>query len=577
MAVSFKEFIGEHPEEKTLRLGDMVNATVIEINFKKKLVLVDGGPSFKSESLISMDEFLDDNYLSEESEAFESGNNPDNLDSILHHKRNHLEIEVGNNVPVVIETLDNGYGETILSREKAKRGLAWAALQEALENKTTVQGIVTGKVRGGFTVDIGILKGFLPGSLVDAQYLEEINALSRRKFDFKVITLDYQRNNIVLSQGQISREALLNKLQEGQIVKGYVKNLADYGAFINLGGIDGLLHNSDIAWEKTTAREKFKSRDPKDPIEVIILKIDKAQERPRISLGLKQLSEDPWTHLVERYSVGMRLEKRRVTHIKEYGCFVEIEPGVEGLVHITEMDWTNRNPNLHALIQKMQDEEGRIDVVILGIDVNLKENKRRLSLGIKQCTENPWGAFAERHKEGDRLEGTIRSITDLGLFIHLEGNIDGLVHHTQIREGSSGEAATRQFKKGEMVEVVILSIDPVRERVALSMRQLDDPVETDTTIATESDSEAILDQKASDDFLEERGSEDDFVLSEGLDSVEEGQLDEPDNQPAIEDQGVNEAVDSEDESVFLPEPEDTLIDIDTWDEDEETLQVDAEK
>jgi small subunit ribosomal protein S1 len=466
MSVSFKEFLATDPKEEKLRVGDMVNATVVHINTEKRLILVDGGILFKSESIIPMSEFSDDNHLLVADGSIHQS------DEVWQTKPRPLEIEVGSEVPVVIEALDNGYGETVLSRDKAKRGLAWATLQEALENKTTVQGVVTGKVRGGFTVDLGILKGFLPGSLVDAQYLDEINALTAKRLDFRVITLDYQRNNIVLSQGQVNREALLSNLQEGQIIKGYVKNLADYGAFINLGGIDGLLHNSDISWEKTTAREYFKSKDPKEAIEVMILKIDQSKSRPRISLGLKQLSEDPWTHVADHYAVGMRLEKCRVTHIKEYGCFVEIAPGVEGLVHVSQMDWTNRNPNPHTVIQRVQDKDGKIAVVILEIDINLAENKRRLSLGIKQCMENPWVAFSERNQEGDHIQGVIRSITDLGLFIHLEGNIDGLVHHSEVGPDYSAESAARQFKKGDTIEVVVLSIDPAKERVALSVRQI---------------------------------------------------------------------------------------------------------
>lgn len=514
---NFKEIINNQHSYEEIRLGDMIEATIVDINQEKKLVLLDGGPTFKSESLISMDEFKNDTSFTKNSSS--EADAAQTVESILPEQ---AALQVGDTVSVVVEALDNGYGETIFSHEKAKRDLAWAALQQALEDKTTVQGIVTGKVRGGFTVDLGTLKGFLPGSLIDTQYIDEINALTDREFDFKVVTLDFQRNNIVLSQAQVNPEALLKDLKEGQVTKGYVKNVTDYGAFINLGGIDGLLHNSDIAWEKTTAREKFKSTDPKEPIEVIILKVDLKQDRPRVSLGMKQLTQDPWENLLERYSVGMRLEKRRITHIKDYGAFVEVEPGVEGLVHISEMDWTNRSPNPHALLPKLQDETGRIDVVLLSIEVDLEANKRRLSLGIKQCLENPWIAFAERYNEGDLLPGTIRSITELGLFVHLEDHIDGLIHHSEVMEDYSTESAFKQFKKGDTVTAKILSIDHAKERVALGLQQ-DSVNEVDsvdvsdslTNVHRETSAEKVVEETAAElESVDEQAN--DVVIDETL-------------------------------------------------------------
>jgi small subunit ribosomal protein S1 len=470
MSENFEQLIEGAFVQKPVYPGAVVKAKVLEID--KKDVMVDAG--LKSESWIPTQQFLENGEL---------------------------EIEVGSEVDVAIEALEDGFGQTILSREKAKRAAAWAELQTAYDNGETVKGLVTGRVKGGFTVDMGILQGFLPGSQVDIQPVDT-SLIEGQELEFKIIKLDFRRNNIVLSRrsalefaGKAAREKRLNELYVGQVLQASVKNLTDYGAFMHLGdGIDALLHNVDIAWEKikhpSQVLKPVEGQEDKPiTLDVMILKIDREGERPRISVGRKQLLKDPWINLLDNYAVGMRLEKRKVTHIKDYGCFVEIEPGVEGLVHISEMDWTNRNPNPHTLIQREQDEEGRVDVVILDIDVDLERNRRRISLGMKQCKENPWEIFAKKHHKGEYIKGKIRSITDLGLFISLEGNIDGLVHHSEISENLSGEAAVRQFKKGQEVEVSILSIDPTRERVALSMRRSVSDTDTDSDTNTQDNNE----------------------------------------------------------------------------------------
>lgn len=474
MLESFTQLFSETQNDRPLYVGALVKARVLYIG--KDQVIVDA--RLKSEAWIPIQQFLD-----EEGE---------------------LGIQVDDQVEVAIEALDDGFGETHLSREKAKRAVAWADLQEAFANKSTVHGIVTGKVKGGFTVDMGVLQGFLPGSLVDLRPVRDASFLEDKPSDFKVIKLDPRRNNIVLSrravlaaEGQVTRKLLLNQLAEKQVIKGIVKNLSDYGAFVDIGGMDGLLHNSDIAWKKVKHASEILS--PGDEIEVTILKIDR--ERGRVSLGLKQLSgDDPWSDLVNRYPIGIRLTACKVTNITDYGCFAEIEPGVEGLVHVSAMDWTNRNVNPKDIIKNAnsQNSDGLepdvIEVMVLKIDVE----RRRISLGIKQCQENPWETFASQHSKGEVISGKIKSITNLGLFIGLSGDIDGLVHHSEIMGNLSGEEALRQYKKGDEVEAIILSIDAERERIALSIRQLDSADESLDIEGSHDDATETSDVGASD-------------------------------------------------------------------------------
>lgn len=420
-----------------MRPGALVTGTVVKI--ANDSVMVNAG--LKSESIIPIDQFR--------------------------NERGIVEVQLGDIVEVALETVEDGFGETKLSREKAKRAKLWTMLEESMEKGSTVTGIITGKVKGGFTVDIGEIRAFLPGSLVDVRPVRDTTYLEGKELDFKVVKLDRKRNNVVVSRRAVvekdssaEREALLETLVEGQIVKGFVKNLTDYGAFIDLGGVDGLLHITDMAWKRV--KQPSEIVNVGDEIEVKVLKFDK--ERKRVSLGLKQLGDDPWQDLARRYPVNTRLFGK-VTNIADYGCFVEIENGVEGLVHMSEMDWTNRNVHPSKIVN-VGDE---VEVMVLDID----ESRRRISLGMKQCQANPWEEFAATHKKGDPVKGTIKSITDFGIFVGLPGNIDGLLHLSDLSWNEAGEEAVRKFTKGDEIEAVILAIDPERERISLGIKQLE--------------------------------------------------------------------------------------------------------
>jgi small subunit ribosomal protein S1 len=380
---------------------------------------------------------------------------------------------MGDSVQVALDAVEDGFGETRLSREKAKRSLVWDTLEQAFEGDEIVTGKISGKVKGGFTVDISSIRAFLPGSLVDVRPVRDPAYLEGKDLEFKIIKLDRKRNNVVVSRRAVveseysaERDALLDELEEGVILKGVVKNLTDYGAFLDLGGIDGLLHITDMAWKRV--RHPSEVVNVGDELEVRVLRFDR--ERNRVSLGLKQLGEDPWTDLSRRYPVSTRLFGT-VTNITDYGCFVEIEDGVEGLVHVSEMDWTNKNVNPAKVVQTGDE----VEVMVLEID----EDRRRISLGMKQCSSNPWDAFAATHNKGDRVTGAIKSITDFGIFIGLDGGIDGLVHLSDISWLTPGEEAVRNFTKGEEIEAVVLAVDPERERISLGVKQLDqDPFAT---------------------------------------------------------------------------------------------------
>ena len=443
MTESFAELFEESLASKSLRPGAIVTGTVVEI--RDDAVVVNAG--LKSEGIVPISQFR----------------TPDG----------ELEVELGDNVQVALDAVEDGFGETRLSREKAKRSLVWDELESAFEDDDIVQGKISGKVKGGFTVDINDIRAFLPGSLVDVRPVRDPAYLEGKDLDFKIIKLDRKRNNVVVSRRAVveseysaEREQLLESLEEGAIVKGVVKNLTDYGAFLDLGGIDGLLHITDMAWKRV--RHPSEVVNVGDELEVRVLRFDR--ERNRVSLGLKQLGEDPWSDLSRRYPVSTRLFGT-VTNITDYGCFVEIEDGVEGLVHVSEMDWTNKNVN-PAKVVHTGDE---VEVMVLDID----EERRRISLGMKQCTPNPWEAFAATNNKGDRVTGAIKSITDFGIFIGLEGGIDGLVHLSDISWLTSGEDAVRNFTKGEEIEAVVLAVDPERERISLGIKQLDqDPFAT---------------------------------------------------------------------------------------------------
>ncbi|MAV30418.1 MAG: 30S ribosomal protein S1 [Cycloclasticus sp.] len=378
-----------------------------------------------------------------------------------------LEVAIGDEVEVVLDMVEDGLGSTLLSRDKAKKAAAWKFLEKAAEEKETVTGVITGKVRGGFTVDVGGLSGFLPGSLVDVRPLRDTTFLEGKDLEFKVIKLDEKRNNVVVSRRAVleteysaEREELLKNLKEGAILKGMVKNLTDYGAFIDLGGVDGLLHITDMAWKRV--KHPSEVIEIGQEIEVIVLRYD--EEKKRVSLGMKQLGEDPWVNILDRYPVNSRLIGK-VTNLTDYGCFIEIEDGIEGLVHVSEMDWTNKNVN-PAKIVSLGDE---VEVMVLEID----DTRRRISLGMKQCKGNPWEDFSAIHKKGDKIKGLIKSITDFGIFIGLEGEIDGLVHLSDISWDEKGEDDLQSFKKGMELETVILAIDPERERISLGIKQLE--------------------------------------------------------------------------------------------------------
>jgi len=443
MTESFAELFEESIANTQLRTGAIVIGTVLEIT--NDSVIVNAG--LKSEGVIEKHEFQ-------------------NL-------RGELEVAVGDQVEVALDAVEDGFGATRLSREKAKRHHAWRVLEKAFESEENVVGQINGKVKGGFTVELGEIRAFLPGSLVDVRPVRDTAYLENKDLEFKVIKLDQRRNNVVVSRRAVveteysaEREALLESLQEGQEIKGIVKNLTDYGAFVDLGGIDGLLHITDMAWKRV--KHPSEVVEIGDEIMIKVLKFDR--EKQRVSLGLKQMGDDPWSNLARRYPEATRLFGK-VTNLADYGCFVEIEEGVEGLVHVSEMDWTNKNIHPSKLVQ-LDDE---VEVIVLDID----EERRRISLGMKQCQANPWEDFAETHKKGDHVSGKIKSITDFGIFIGLDGGIDGLVHLSDITWDEGGEDAIRTYKKGDDLETVVLSVDPERERISLGVKQLDkDPFST---------------------------------------------------------------------------------------------------
>ncbi|AHN25498.1 SSU ribosomal protein S1p [Gilliamella apicola] len=438
MTESFAQLFEESLNQLDTRSGNMIRGTVVAID--KDVVLVDAG--LKSESAIPVEQFK--------------------------NAQGELEVQVGDVVDVVLDSIEDGFGETILSREKAKRHEAWLTLEKAVEDAATVLGVINGKVKGGFTVDLNGVRAFLPGSLVDVRPLRDTSHIENREIELKVIKLDQKRNNVVVSRRAViesensaEREQLLENLQEGSEVKGIIKNLTDYGAFVDLGGVDGLLHITDMAWKRV--------KHPSEVVEVgqellvKVLKFDK--DRSRVSLGLKQLGEDPWVSIAKRYPEGTKVTGK-VTNLTDYGCFVEIETGVEGLVHVSEMDWTNKN--IHP--SKVVSLGDVVEVVVLEID----EERRRISLGLKQCKPNPWLQFAESHNKGDKVSGKIKSITDFGIFIGLDGGIDGLVHLSDISWNMPGEEAVKSYKKGDDIEAVVLQVDAERERISLGIKQLED-------------------------------------------------------------------------------------------------------
>ncbi|KQN56832.1 30S ribosomal protein S1 [Erwinia sp. E602] len=440
MTESFAQLFEESLKTIETRPGSIVRGVVVSID--KDVVLVDAG--LKSESAIPAEQFK--------------------------NAAGELEIQVGDEVDVALDAVEDGFGETLLSREKAKRHEAWITLEKAYEDAETVTGIINGKVKGGFTVELNGIRAFLPGSLVDVRPVRDTLHLEGKELEFKVIKLDQKRNNVVVSRRAViesensaERDQLLENLQEGMEVKGIVKNLTDYGAFVDLGGVDGLLHITDMAWKRVKHPSEIVNVG--DEINVKVLKFDR--ERTRVSLGLKQLGEDPWVAIAKRYPEGTRLTGR-VTNLTDYGCFVEIEEGVEGLVHVSEMDWTNKN--IHP--SKVVNVGDVVEVMVLDID----EERRRISLGLKQCKSNPWQLFAETHNKGDRVEGKIKSITDFGIFIGLDGGIDGLVHLSDISWNATGEEAVREYKKGDEIAAVVLQVDAERERISLGVKQLaEDP------------------------------------------------------------------------------------------------------
>ncbi|MCU7947029.1 MAG: 30S ribosomal protein S1, partial [Candidatus Thiodiazotropha sp. (ex Cardiolucina cf. quadrata)] len=436
MTESFAELFEESLSSTQLRSGAIIIGTVLDIT--SEAVIVNAG--LKSEGVIPRSQFLN--------------NDGD------------IEVAIGDQVEVALDAVEDGFGATRLSREKAKRDQAWKVLEKAHEAEETVIGRINGKVKGGFTVELNDIRAFLPGSLVDVRPVRDTAYLEGKDLEFKVIKLDRRRNNVVVSRRAVveqeyseERDKLLENLQEGQEIKGVVKNLTDYGAFVDLGGIDGLLHITDMAWKRV--KHPSEVVEIGDEISVKILKFDR--ERNRVSLGLKQMGDDPWVALARRYPESTRLFGK-VTNIADYGCFVEIEEGVEGLVHVSEMDWTNKNVHPSKIVS-LGDE---VEVMVLDID----EERRRVSLGIKQCKANPWDEFAATHNKGDHVSGNIKSITDFGIFIGLDGGIDGLIHLSDISWDDEGEEAIRNFKKGDELETVVLSVDPERERISLGIKQL---------------------------------------------------------------------------------------------------------
>ena len=435
MSESFAELFNESLNKQNIKSGSIVTGKIIDID--SDYVIIDAG--LKSEGFVPISQFKNES--------------------------NELEVQIGDEVEVALDAIENGWGETKLSREKAKRAKAWEDLIRAYEAHETIRGFVSDKVKGGFTVEIGSIKAFLPGSLVDTRSTKEVVDIEGKELDFKVIKIDQKRNNVVVSRRSINiensaeREAVLQALEEGKEVKGVVKNLTDYGAFIDLGGVDGLLHITDMSWRRV--------KHPSDvvkvgqEIQVKVLKFEK--DKSRVSLGLKQLGSDPWVDITKRYPIGSKLVGQ-VTNITDYGCFVEIEEGVEGLVHVSEMDWTNKNIHPTKVVQM----DMKVEVMVLEID----EERRRISLGLKQCTDNPWDAFAVKHNKGDKIAGKIKSITDFGIFLGLEGGIDGLIHLSDISWEDSSEEILREYKKGQELEALVLAIDAERERISLGIKQL---------------------------------------------------------------------------------------------------------
>jgi len=437
MSESFAELFEESLAKTEMRTGAMLMGTVVEIDSDK--VIVNAG--LKSEGVIPKWQFLDAN--------------------------GELEVEVGDEIEVALDLIEDGLGATLLSRDKAKRNKAWMELEKAFEANETITGRINGRVRGGLTVAIGSLQGFLPGSLVDVRPIRDTSFLEGRDLDFKIIKIDQKRNNVVVSRRAVveteysaEREALLKSLKEGLVLPGIVKNLTDYGAFIDLGGVDGLLHITDMAWRRI--RHPSECVEIGQEIQVKILKYD--EEKNRVSLGMKQMGEDPWQNIARRYPSGAKLFGK-VNNLTDYGCFVEIEEGVEGLVHVSEMDWTNKNVNPSKLVQLGEE----VEIMVLEID----EERRRISLGMKHCQTNPWEEFGALHNKGDKITGKIKSITDFGIFIGLSGNIDGLVHMSDISWSESGEDVARDYKKGDEIETVILTVDTDRERISLGIKQLE--------------------------------------------------------------------------------------------------------
>ncbi|HKO87343.1 MAG TPA: 30S ribosomal protein S1 [Burkholderiales bacterium] len=434
---SFAALFEESLNLKEMRIGEVITAEVVRMD--QNFVVVNAG--LKSESFIPIEEFKND--------------------------RGEVEANIGDFVSVAIEALEDGYGETRLSRDKAKRLAAWLDLEKALEEQAIVEGMITGKVKGGLTVMINGIRAFLPGSLVDLRPVKDTTPYEGKAMDFKVIKLDRKRNNVVVSRRAVleqtqgaERETLLQNLQEGTVVKGIVKNITDYGAFVDLGGIDGLLHITDLAWRRV--KHPTEVLNVGDEVTAKVLRFD--QEKNRVSLGMKQLGEDPWVGLSRRYPTGTRLFGK-VTNLTDYGAFVEVEQGIEGLVHVSEMDWTNKNVHPSKVVQ-LGDE---VEVMILEID----EDRRRISLGMKQCQANPWDEFAQNHRKNDKVRGQIKSITDFGIFIGLPGGIDGLVHLSDLSWSLPGEEAVRNYKKGDELEAMVLSIDVERERISLGIKQLE--------------------------------------------------------------------------------------------------------
>lgn len=437
MSESFAELLEESLNKTQMNPGAMLMGTVIDI--ENDMIIV--STHSKSEGVIPKWQFLDN--------------------------KGELEVKVGDVIEVALDLFEDGLGATLLSRDKAKKNKAWSELESAFETQATIIGQINGKVRGGFTVAVGALRAFLPGSLVDVRPIRDTTFLENRDLEFKVIKIDQKRNNVVLSRRAVvekeysaEREELLKTLEEGAIVTGVVKNLTDYGAFIDLGGIDGLLHITDMAWKRV--RHPSECVEIGQEIKVKVMKYDK--DKNRVSLGMKQMGEDPWQNIARRYPAGSRAFGK-VNNLTDYGCFVEIEEGVEGLVHVSEMDWTNKNVNPSKLVQLGED----VEVMVLEID----EERRRISLGMKQCKTNPWDEFAATHNKGDKISGKIKSITDFGIFIGLDGGIDGLVHTSDISWAEDGEASVRDFKKGDELETVILAVDAERERISLGIKQLE--------------------------------------------------------------------------------------------------------